>query len=56
MTIDKITVFGTDRAEWQTALLEEIEAGQLPIKYGGTQADPDGRFDFDAMQKVPESY
>ena len=56
VTIDKIKVFGTDRAEWENALLEEIEADQLPINYGGTKADPDGRFDFDAVQKVPESY
>ncbi len=56
MTIDKIKVFGANRAEWQSALLEEIEADQLPINHGGTQVDPDGRFDFDAVQRVPESY
>ena len=56
VTIDKIKVFGADRAEWQSALLAEIEEDQLPINYGGTQADPDGRFDFDAVQTVPASY
>jgi len=56
VTIDKINVFGTDRVEWENALLEEIDADQLPINYGGTKADPDGRFDFDAVQKVPEKY
>lgn len=56
VTIDKIKVFGVDRVEWENALLQEIDADQLPISYGGTKADPDGRFDFDAVQKVPESY
>ena len=41
-TLDKIRVFGFDRAEWQAALLEEIDAHQLPAFYGGKMTDPDG--------------
>jgi hypothetical protein len=28
--------------EWQAALLQEIDADQLPLFYGGTLTDPDG--------------
>ena len=35
-------VFGSDRNEWTAALLEEIDADQLPAYYGGTLTDPDG--------------
>lgn len=35
-------VFGNDKTEWTSALLEEIEADQLPAFYGGTMTDPDG--------------
>lgn len=41
-TLDKIRVFGFDRAEWQAALLEEIDAHQLPAFFGGKMTDPDG--------------
>lgn len=41
-TIEKIRIFGSDRQEWEKALLEEIDADQLPQHYGGTMADPDG--------------
>lgn len=41
-TIDKIRIFGSDRQEWEKALLEEIDADQLPQHYGGTLTDPDG--------------
>ena len=36
VTIDKIGVYGFDKAEWKAALLEEIDADQLPAYYGGT--------------------
>jgi hypothetical protein len=37
-----IKVFGSNKAEWTAALLEEIDADQLPAFYGGTMTDPDG--------------
>ncbi len=42
VTIDKVGVYGFDKNEWKAALLEEIEADQLPAYYGGTLTDPDG--------------
>ena len=42
VTLDKLKVYGNDRAEWTAALLEEIDADQLPAHYGGTMTDPDG--------------
>jgi hypothetical protein len=41
-TLDKIRIFGYDKEEWAAALLEEIEADNLPLYYGGTMVDPDG--------------
>lgn len=41
-TIDKMKIFGSDKEEWTAALLEEIDADQLPAFYGGTMVDPDG--------------
>ena len=38
----KIKVFGSDKKQWTAALLEEIEADQLPAYFGGTMVDPDG--------------
>nr|CAH0109449.1 unnamed protein product [Daphnia galeata] len=40
--IPKIKIFGRDRKQWTSALLEEIDADQLPAFYGGTLTDPDG--------------
>merc|ERR1712136_731010 len=42
VTLDKVRLFGEDRNEWTSALLEEIDADQLPVHYGGTMTDPDG--------------
>ena len=42
VTLDKIKVFGTDQNEWQSALLQDIDADQLPACYDGTMTDPDG--------------
>jgi hypothetical protein len=44
-TVDKVLIFGSDPIEtekWKAALLEEIEADQLPVIYGGTMTDPSG--------------
>jgi len=41
-TVDKIKIYGCDKEEWVKALLEEIDADQLPVFYGGTLSDPDG--------------
>ena len=41
-TIRNFRIFGTDRAQWTAALLDEIDPSQLPVHYGGTLADPDG--------------
>ena len=41
-TLDKVRIFGTNKEEWTAALLEEIEAENLPLHYGGTMVDPDG--------------
>jgi len=41
-TIDKIRIYGHDKEEWTRALLEEIDADQLPVYYGGKLTDPDG--------------
>ncbi|XP_057372737.1 SEC14-like protein 2 [Daphnia carinata] len=38
----KIKLFGNNKNEWMPALLEEIDADQLPAHYGGTMTDPDG--------------
>nr|CAH0107616.1 unnamed protein product [Daphnia galeata] len=42
VTLDKVKIFGTNKEEWTAALLEEIEAENLPLHYGGTMVDPDG--------------
>ena len=41
VTIDKVKIYGTDKKEWTAALLEDIDADQLPAYYGGTLRDPD---------------
>ena len=41
-TLDKVRIFGTNKEEWTAALLEEIDADNLPLHYGGTMVDPDG--------------
>lgn len=41
-TVEKVRMFGSDRKEWTAALLEEIDADQLPALYGGNLTDPDG--------------
>lgn len=41
-TLDKLRFFGHNKDEWAAAMLEEIDADQLPVLYGGTMTDPDG--------------
>ena len=41
-TADKFDIHGSDKKEWEAALLQEIEADQLPVFYGGTMIDPNG--------------
>ncbi|XP_046633862.1 SEC14-like protein 2 [Daphnia pulicaria] len=59
-TLDKIRIFGYDKEEWAAALLEEIEADNLPLYYGGTMVDPDGDpkcpSKFNMGGEVPYSY
>jgi len=38
LTIDKIQVYGVGK-EWERALLEEIDADQLPTHYGGVRIE-----------------
>ena len=33
-TIDKMRIYGFNKEEWTAALLEEMEADQLPAFYG----------------------
>ncbi|XP_032781292.1 SEC14-like protein 2 [Daphnia magna] len=58
--VPKIKIIGNNKNEWLAALLEEIEADQLPVHYGGTMTDPDGDptcpSKFNMGGKVPESY
>ena len=35
-------IFGYNQDEWKAALLEEIDANQLPVEYGGSVTDPEG--------------
>ena len=42
VTLDKIRIFGCERDQWVASLLEDIDADQLPVFYGGTMTDPDG--------------
>lgn len=42
VTLAKLSIFGHDSKMWKDALLEEIDASQLPVHYGGTMTDPDG--------------
>ncbi len=40
-TLTKIRVYGRDNKTLQKALLEEIPADQLPVRYGGTAKSSD---------------
>ncbi|XP_050044902.1 SEC14-like protein 2 [Dermacentor andersoni] len=41
-TAQKLVLFGKDEQAWKKALLDDIDADQLPRHWGGTQTDPDG--------------
>ena len=40
LTVEKIRIFSNNREEWQAAILEEIEADQIPEMYGGILPNP----------------
>lgn len=40
--LERILIYGVDRNEWTSRLLDEMEADQVFAYYGGTQTDPDG--------------
>lgn len=42
ITISKINILKRDPKKWQTVLLNNIPADQLPKAYGGEMVDPDG--------------
>ena len=41
-TVDKIRIFDCNKDEWSRALLEEIDADQLPVHYGGALTHSNG--------------
>lgn len=41
-TLSKINIFKNDRKKWTAAILERIDASQLPQYYGGDMTDADG--------------
>lgn len=41
-TVSQVRIFGSNKNEWSAALLEEIDADQLPEHYGGTLKSTDG--------------
>jgi hypothetical protein len=44
VTLEKISVLGFDRKEWSAALLMEMDANQLPVRYGGTMKESDSKW------------
>ncbi|XP_046460982.1 SEC14-like protein 2 isoform X2 [Daphnia pulex] len=62
VTLEKISVLGFDRKEWSAALLKEMDANQLPVRYGGTmkESDPKWNQNYSFVEKigeeVPQSY
>ncbi len=42
LTVKKFHIFSSNTDEWKAALLEDIDASQLPIHYGGTMVDRAG--------------
>jgi len=60
-TAQKIKILsGNDASQWKKSILEEVDADQLPVHYGGTLADPDGNphciTKVNMGGTVPESY
>lgn len=60
-TAEKIRMFASEK-EWKSALLQEIDADQLPVCYGGAITDPIGdpkspiKFNFGGPYLVPKSF
>lgn len=58
-TSEKIKIFASNEDEWKAALLEEIDADQLPAFFGGTlteNGDPKCPSKFNMGGSVPKSY
>ncbi|XP_046633881.1 SEC14-like protein 2 [Daphnia pulicaria] len=59
-TRNKVQIYSYDSAQWQAALLEDIDPEELPACYGGTKTDPDGNPNCVTMVnmggEVPRSY
>lgn len=53
-TLSRVRLYGPEKEEWLAALLEEIDADQLPAFLGGTMTDPDG--DPNCRSKVTLAY
>ena len=41
-TKNKVSIYGSDSAAWKSAILQDVDADQLPVFYGGNMTDPDG--------------
>lgn len=39
-TLNKVRIFGDNKAEWKAALLEDIDPLELPENYGGSNPKP----------------
>ncbi|XP_022705350.1 SEC14-like protein 2 [Varroa jacobsoni] len=39
-TLEKVKIYGKDRAQWMAALLEIANPEELPVKFGGTRTGP----------------
>ncbi|OXA49432.1 Phosphatidylinositol/phosphatidylcholine transfer protein SFH6 [Folsomia candida] len=50
VTKDAIKLYGKDKSEWQTALLENIDASQLSKEFGGLN---DEGFSMEEIRKLP---
>jgi len=51
-TLSKIFIYKSDRKKWLPVLLENIDASQLPLYYGGTMVDADNNDDPKCAHKI----
>ena len=49
-TIGKIHIYKSDRKKWLPAILERVDASQIPKYYGGDLTDADGNIQ--CLEKV----
>jgi len=54
-TYEKIKVFGCNVDEWQSALLEIIDADQLPVEFGGTKDEEEAEEAEEADEEFQDS-